>query len=80
MIDGNNNIYPVFETSQTWVVFWPPFNLDIARPTDFTTDSVYVNDSWQLNENWSFNIGVRYDANDGTDSGGTSFPPLSSAN
>jgi len=71
VIDGSNNIYPVFETSRTWVVFWPPFNLDIAKPTDFTTNSLYANDSWQLNENWSFNIGVRYDANDGTDSGGT---------
>ena len=29
-----------------------------------------VNDRWQLNENWSFNVGARYDATDGTDSGG----------
>jgi hypothetical protein len=34
------------------------------------TDSFYVNDRWRLNNNWSFNVGVRYDANDGTDSSG----------
>lgn len=27
--------------------------------------SFYVNDSWKLNDKWSFNIGVRYDDDDG---------------
>ncbi len=71
IVFGNNGeIFPVITPSQTWLIWWPPYNLDIAAPTDFTTNSVYANDSWQLNENWSFNIGVRYDENDGTDSGG----------
>jgi hypothetical protein len=34
------------------------------------TDSFYVNDRWRLNNNWSFNIGLRFDKNDGTDSAG----------
>lgn len=67
-----NTIYPVLDGigSRSWVVWWPPVGLDRVRPTDFKTNSFYVNDSWQLNENWSFNLGVRYDKNDGTDSGG----------
>ena len=67
--DADNTIYPVI-TGNSWLVWWPPDNLDIAGPTDFVTNSFYVNDSWQLNDKWSFNIGVRYDENDGTDSGG----------
>ena len=39
-------------------------------PTDFKTNSFYVNDRWQLNDKWSFNLGVRYDENDGRDAGG----------
>ncbi len=68
--DANNTIYPVIDSSAGWIVWWPPINLDIAVPTDFVTNSFYVNDSWQLNDKWSFNIGVRYDENDGVDSGG----------
>jgi outer membrane receptor protein involved in Fe transport len=36
--------------------------------SDFVTDSIFVNDKWDLNSNWSFNVGVRYDKNDGKDS------------
>jgi len=38
--------------------------------SEMNTDSFYINDRWRLNNNWSFNVGVRYDANDGTDSSG----------
>ncbi len=69
--DANNTIYPVLSGTRSWLVWWPPVNLDIAAPTDFKTNSFYVNDSWQLNDKWSFNIGVRFDENDGVDSGGT---------
>jgi hypothetical protein len=69
-----NTIYPVMPGGpggdRTWIVWWPPVGLDQVRPTDFTTNSFYVNDSWQLNEHWSFNLGARYDENDGRDSGG----------
>ncbi len=70
VIDGSNNIFPVFSGGATWVVWWPPFGLDIAQDTDFETRSFYANDSWQLNDKWSFNIGVRYDENNGVDSSG----------
>ncbi len=70
VIDGNNNIFPVVETSSSWILWWPPIGLDIAQETDFQTTSFYVNDSWQLNDKWSFNLGLRYDENDGVDSSG----------
>jgi hypothetical protein len=59
-------------STDTWIGWWAVFNEDGARPTDFETTSLYVNDRWQLNENWSFNVGARYDANEGTNAGGAS--------
>ncbi len=70
IIDANKEIYPQFLGPSAWIGWFAVFNLDIAQPTSFKTNSFYVNDSWQLNEHWSFNLGVRYDANDGTNSGG----------
>jgi hypothetical protein len=35
--------------------------------TQFRTNSVYINDRWRLNGHFSFNIGIRYDKNDGED-------------
>ncbi|MGD1147539.1 MAG: TonB-dependent receptor [Thermoanaerobaculaceae bacterium] len=35
--------------------------------TNFRTNSTFVNDKWRLNNNWSFNVGVRFDKNDGED-------------
>jgi hypothetical protein len=53
-----------------WIGWWAVFNLDNVQPTDFETNSLYVNDRWQLNENWSFNLGARYDETSGTNGGG----------
>jgi hypothetical protein len=55
---------------EAWIGWWAVFNPDRAQPTDFKTNSLYVNDRWQLNESWSFNLGVRYDENDGKNSAG----------
>ena len=65
--------YPIFDpnaSSTPWILWWAVFNKDLARPTAFKTNSYYVNDRWQLNDKWSFNLGVRYDKNDGANSGG----------
>jgi len=70
IVDDNNNVFPRFTGTTTWIGWWAVFNLDLARPTSFTTNSFYVNDTWQLNEHWSFNLGVRYDENDGDNSTG----------
>jgi len=42
----------------------------LSKGSDFVTDSLFVNDKWDLNSRWSFNLGVRYDKNDGKDSFG----------
>ncbi|MEM9598658.1 MAG: TonB-dependent receptor [Acidobacteriota bacterium] len=68
-----NDIFPVFGagTAQDqfdWIVWFPI--LEGSLGTDFTTNSLYVNDSWQLNDRWSFNLGLRYDENDGVDAEG----------
>jgi len=41
-----------------------------SQGNDFTTNSAYVNDTWRANDKLTVNLGVRYDANDGTDQGG----------
>jgi outer membrane receptor protein involved in Fe transport len=76
LIGGDNTVYPIFGNSSTpqystpWIRFFDVFNEDLAEPTGFTTNSFYVNDSWNLNDRWSFNVGLRYDENDGTNSAG----------
>lgn len=70
IITDDNSVFPQFTGDTTWIGWWAVFNADIARPTSFKTNSFYVNDSWQLNEHWSFNLGVRYDENDGDNSAG----------
>jgi outer membrane receptor protein involved in Fe transport len=66
--------FPIFNTADTanapWVEWFAVFNEDLARPSSFNTNSFYVNDRWQLNDKWSFNLGVRYDENDGQNSAG----------
>ena len=65
--------YPVFDPNAATppeILWFAVFNLDLARPTQFKTNSYYVNDRWQLNDKWSFNLGARYDKNDGADGSG----------
>ena len=70
VVGDDNSIYSQFSGPATWIVWWPPVGLDIAQATDFETNALFINDSWQLNDKWSFNLGVRYDENDGIDSSG----------
>ncbi len=44
--------------------------LTLSQGSDFVTDSIFINDKWDLNPRWSFNVGGRYDRNDGRDSAG----------
>jgi outer membrane receptor protein involved in Fe transport len=44
--------------------------LESSAGTHFVTDSLFANDRWRLNDHLSFNLGVRYDKNDGEDSSG----------
>jgi outer membrane receptor for ferrienterochelin and colicin len=68
IIQGDQ-IYPVFDNNgSTWIQF-NPISVS-SRGTNFETHSIFVNDAWRLNDQWAFNLGVRWDKNDGTDGGG----------
>ncbi len=43
---------------------WDPL-LQLSQTSDFSTTSIFLNDRWALNQKWSFNLGLRYDKNDG---------------
>ncbi len=60
-----NSLRPVISYGDL-LLFSPIETLSLG--SDFATDSLFVNDKWDLNSKWSFNVGVRYDRNDGKDS------------
>jgi outer membrane receptor protein involved in Fe transport len=66
IIDGTT-VYPRFGSAA--VIQYQPI-LSNSEGTDFQTLSAFVNDKWDLNRNWSFNVGLRYDKNDGKDADG----------
>jgi outer membrane receptor protein involved in Fe transport len=66
---ATDEIFPILD-ADTDIQWFAIINLDIAQPTSFKTNSFYVNDAWQLSDKWSFNLGARYDENDGTNSAG----------
>jgi outer membrane receptor protein involved in Fe transport len=73
IIEGGN-IFPVFTGAagtagrNDWILWWPIFQA--SKGTDLVTDSFYANDNWQFSDKLSFNLGLRYDANDGKDAEG----------
>ena len=48
--------------------YWAVLNR--SKGTNFRTNSTFINDKWRLSNHWSFNLGVRYDKNDGKDASG----------
>jgi outer membrane receptor for ferrienterochelin and colicin len=62
-----SDVYPVLGPDAL-LVYWPITQL--SQGSDLRTQSVYLNDSWRLNDRFSFNLGVRWDKNDGKDSRG----------
>lgn len=63
------DLYPVILPGGDTRIQWNPI-LVSSLGTDFKTNSFFANDRWRLNDKWSFNLGVRYDENDGVDSAG----------
>jgi outer membrane receptor protein involved in Fe transport len=51
------------------LIKWSPI-LQLTQGTNFKTDSIYLNDKWDFNNHWNFNLGVRYDKNNGVDGSG----------
>ncbi|HEU4521890.1 MAG TPA: TonB-dependent receptor [Thermoanaerobaculia bacterium] len=50
-------------------IFWFPI-LELSDGSNFQTRSLYINDKWDLSSRWQFNLGLRYDKNDGLDASG----------
>jgi outer membrane receptor protein involved in Fe transport len=64
---ANYTCFP-FITSGDLIQYTPIPSL--TKGSNFRTDSLYVNDKWDLNNHFDFNLGMRYDKNDGKDSSG----------
>ncbi|MBK6407793.1 MAG: TonB-dependent receptor [Holophagales bacterium] len=69
----NGVVYPVVNTTAAGnslsFIRWTPI-LQGTQGNSFKTWSVFLNDNWTLNRSLSFNIGVRWDKNDGQDGAG----------
>ena len=63
-----NDVFRPHIAPGDWITYWPV--LELTQGSNFVTRSLYVNDKWDLNSNWQFNLGLRYDKNDGKDAGG----------
>lgn len=50
-------------------IYYDPVD-ERSRGSDWVTRALFANDKWDLGSKWSFNVGVRYDENDGRNSGG----------
>ncbi len=61
--------YPVVVPGSSFIEWWPINS--VSKGTNFETESAFVNDVWRLNNSVSFNIGLRYDKNNGKDASGT---------
>jgi outer membrane receptor protein involved in Fe transport len=72
-ITRNGQYYPQLvpdpNGNLTEYIQWNPI-LVSSQGTDFKTNSVFLNDKWRLNDHLSFNLGLRYDKNDGVNSEG----------
>ncbi|MEM7352619.1 MAG: TonB-dependent receptor, partial [Acidobacteriota bacterium] len=68
IIRGNEVFPQLFPFQGSFIITRPVLASSLG--TDFRSNSAYVNDNWQLGDHWSFNLGLRYDENDGVDSAG----------
>ncbi|HEY4639903.1 MAG TPA: TonB-dependent receptor [Thermoanaerobaculia bacterium] len=63
--DGKSINISAAADGNTLIIWWPI--LQSTKGTDLTTDSVFVNDKWDFSNKLSFNLGARYDKNQGKD-------------
>jgi hypothetical protein len=62
------DVFPVIIPGKS-IIQYNPIAIS-SKGTDFRTNSFFVNDRWRLSDHLSFNVGLRYDLNDGVDSQG----------
>jgi outer membrane receptor protein involved in Fe transport len=70
IVEGGT-VYPVAANNgSTYIINYP---ISVAsQGTNFRTHSLFLNDSWSANSHFTFNLGVRWDKNDGVDAAGNS--------
>jgi hypothetical protein len=70
-IIDNGNVYPVIDGSDfsTYIIWWPISQA--SQGTNFRTHSLFVNDTWNAGRHFTFNLGMRWDKNDGKDAVGS---------
>jgi outer membrane receptor for ferrienterochelin and colicin len=59
-------IYPQFLNDNSTILTWNPI-FQTTEGNNFRTYSAFVNDTWRLNSRFTFNLGLRYDKNNGKD-------------
>ncbi len=64
-VKRGTEVFPIID-SASYLLYWPISQL--SEGSNLLTHSVFLNDSWRLNNHLSFNLGVRYDKNNGDDS------------
>jgi Carboxypeptidase regulatory-like domain/TonB dependent receptor-like, beta-barrel/TonB-dependent Receptor Plug Domain len=62
-------LYPVFLGNNSTIIQWNPITLS-SQGTDLRTHSVFANDAWRFSSALSFNLGLRWDRNQGEDAAG----------
>ena len=60
-------VFPRFDN--TTQINWHPIFV-LSEGTDLSSDAYFINDRWDFNNHFSFNLGVRYDKNNGVDADG----------
>ncbi len=68
--DANGKVLVPMPHNGGYIIWWPV--LEASQGSDFRTQSLFFNDKWDFNNRLSFNIGLRYDKNDGKDQSGQS--------
>ena len=59
-------VYPVLRPDFSSYFIWWPIQ-EASRGTNFRTHSLFFNDGWSYNRHFTFNLGLRWDKNDGKD-------------
>ena len=68
IIDGQN-VWTRLLPGVDHYIMWNPIFVK-SRGTAFKMDSIFINDRWRLNNKLSFNLGLRYDKNNGVNAQG----------
>jgi outer membrane receptor protein involved in Fe transport len=65
----NGVIYPQWNPGVSTVLQYNPIFVG-SQGTNFRTHSLFFNDNWRFNSNLTFNLGLRWDKNNGKDAAG----------